>query len=110
MNLSLARWDDEYGESAGYWLVRELPGFVLEFCLSDWHVTVPYLDAQQLDGTALEDSPTKVWGDDWSARVDLLDSLGRVAHQAFPTRFAALSALESSLSSSNPSSLCELLG
>lgn len=110
MQLSLARWDNEYGESSGYWLVRELPGFVLEFALDEWHVTVPYPDGSALAGTYLESSPERVWGPGWSVDLDLVRSLTDVMNAIFPTRFAAFAALESALPSANSPSLCEVLG
>lgn len=111
MQLSLARWDNEYGESAGYWLVRELPGFVLEFCFSEWHVSIPYPDGSALAGTYLESSPNSVWGSGWAADQDLISSLSDVMNKSFPTRFAAFAALESALypAAANSSSLCEVV-
>ena len=104
MQLSLARWNDEDGESAGYWLVRELPGFAIERLASGWSVICAddYLRHQGPDSV-------RVWGEGWQPSYGLFYLIPAGLLGPHPTRSAALLALEGFVNRNPVSALPELL-
>lgn len=110
MKLSLSRWEDEHGDSAGYWLVRELPGFFLERSLEgSWQVQcLDFPVDAPLAGTVMQ-APCDLWGVDWSPRTDLYLTLPDGLVGPFPSRVSALFALENHLTPASSSVVGTLL-
>lgn len=100
MKLSLARWDYK-GSSAGFWMVRELPSTLISSSGRGWRIQC---GADIFDG--FTEDAARVWGEDYEARTRHLPSL---KERYYPTRSAALIALEASLTTGHPSALCEVL-
>lgn len=98
MGFSLARWEDEHGDSSGYWLVRELPGFFLERSLDGaWQVgCLAFPDDAPLAGTVMA-APCDIWGVDWSPDSRLFSSLPVSLIGPHSSRASALLALETHL-------------
>lgn len=110
MKLSLARWDDLAGHSAGNWLIRELPGFKLVRESTGWRVDCFPSSTSSLASSLGElgplavwmrvgimQTPCDTWGVDWSPEYALFASLPCGVVGPHPTRAAALFALESHL-------------
>lgn len=108
MKLSLARWDYK-GSSAGWWMVRELPGVAI-VCLSGsgyayragaecWQVSS---DPDNFGDEFLEDA-WRVWGDDFE-----FTDLSRMEKRLFPSRSSALLALEAAFSEAPAPALSEV--
>lgn len=97
MELTVARWDDEDGECAGYWLVRQLPGFCIERDSKGWKIFCGdnYIRHQGQDSD-------RVWGKDWEPSYSLYHLLPACLTEHFPTRSAALFALEGFVNSLGP--------
>lgn len=93
MELSLARWDDEDGETAGYWLIRQLPGFALEHFDNGWFTTCAddYIRGQG-------PSSDRVWGKDWIPSFRLYTSIPGKDLGPHKTRSEALHAIEKHVS------------
>ena len=89
MELSLARWDDEDGETAGYWLIRQLPGFVIEHFDSGWITTCSddYIRGQG-------PSSDRVWGENWVPCYGLYTAIPAKDLGPHNTRGEALHAIE----------------
>lgn len=111
MKLSLARWDYQ-GCSAGWWMVRELPGVTITlvdtgFSDQAWRIdSEPDLFQETWDGGVQDSWPLawELWGDDFS-----FTDISGLPERFFPTRSAALLALESAFSDAPGSALCEAL-
>ena len=104
MKLSLARWDYQ-GSSAGFWMVRELPGVVIySLCGRGRWVVHCGLDLFNGFGRDAE----RVWGLDFENKARPLPS-PLLEGAIYPTRYAALSALESAFSDASGSALSEVL-
>lgn len=106
MQLSLARWEDDHGDSAGYWIIRQLPGFVIERGAQGWKIFCgdDYIRHQWVDAS-------RVWGEDWEPAYGLFAATPQKVLGPHPTRAAALASLEAHLSklSPSPSALEEVL-
>lgn len=110
MRFSLARWEDEHGDSAGYWLVRGLPGFFLERDLDgSWQLQCFTLPAESPFAGSVMQAPCDTWGVDWSPEYDLFAALPRGVVGPHSTRASALFALESYLSPAPVSAVGDLL-
>lgn len=93
MQLSLKRWDNPAGQTAGYWPIKELPGFMLirNMCLTGWIIYCgdPYLrhDACRI--------PIQPWGANYQPAYDTYAKLPKAMFmRSYPTRGEALLALE----------------
>lgn len=86
-------------------MVRELPSTLISLSSAGlgWRVQC---GADLFDG--FTEDAARVWGDDYEALTRPLPDIS-LKEQYFPTRFAALSALESALSPCNPSTLSGVL-
>lgn len=101
----LARWDDGYGSSAGYWLLRDVPGLVLVYTGSSWQ-----LHAGQELFVEYPAAPERVWGPGFDPRPGgQLLAVTPALREAFSTRGAALLALEAVLEEAPRSVLGEAL-
>lgn len=104
MVLSCARWNDEDGETAGYWLVRQLPGFCIERSRDGWKIFCgdDYIRNQGPDSD-------RVWGKGWEPSYGLYHLLPDRLLNHYPTRSVALFELESFVNSLGPPPASPLL-
>lgn len=105
MKLSLARWDDHQGKSVGYWIIREIPGFMLERGYQgEWRVR-----CGSVEHLSQSNPFTRAWGMNWSPSFELYENL-KATGKGYPTRREVLSALEIELGGrQNPEALREVL-
>lgn len=103
MKLSLARWDYS-GSSAGFWMVRELPGTVIYSTQRGRWVIYCGLDLFNGFGKDAE----RVWGRDFKHKTRPLPN-PLLEGGIYPTRSAALLALELSFAVAPQPALLELL-
>lgn len=103
MKLSLARWDYK-GSSRGWWLVRELPGVALV------RISGAGSDCWQVSSEpdTFEDFFHDAY-DLWGHGFQFTD-LTCLEECSFPTRSAALLALEAAFGDVPRPALCEVLG
>lgn len=106
MQLSLSRWNDEDGETAGYWLIRQLPGFCVERSSEGWKIFCGdnYIRRQ---GPASD----RIWGEEWEPSYALYATVPQQVLGPHRTRAAALARLERHLARYLPdrSALTEVL-
>lgn len=110
MKLSLARWEDEHGDSAGYWLIREIPGVYLEHkFLGGWEVQIiTFPDDVALAGTVMQ-APVDTWGYCWEPNTELYDSLPKAVRGPHASRSQALMKLEAHLAEGVESAAASLI-
>lgn len=116
MQLSLARWEDENGSSAGWWLIREIPGFYLNYVWKSWVVecfTPESLETPQAHQgqTPLQKQASAIWGENFTPQTELYKNLPPAinASPGFTRRAEALNALSAALNHNTPSSLSQAL-
>lgn len=103
MHLSLARREDHQGSSSGYWLIRQLPGFLLSRSYDgEWRIACG--STERLRG---ERSAKAAWGLLWEPDLSLYAEL-KSPSRGYRTRAEALVALEAELAE-QPETLGELL-
>lgn len=104
MSLSLKRFEDRSGESAGYWLVKQLPGVAIEKSpAGHWAVHMEGPDYYRDYGPSAE----KAWGE-FKFDFELLAKLRPVTGKSYSTRGEALMAVEKAVAKT-PKSLPELI-
>lgn len=108
--MRLARFEDSAGSSAGWWLVREMPGTVIyKSEEAGWKImTSDLLFSEELE----KEVAVSIWGEDFEGSVKSLS--GRLTDeqlhtQVFASRFEALSALERTFTLPPKQALGELL-
>lgn len=104
--LALGRWDDECGQSAGFWLVKAVPGLALCRHPVGWIV-----QADELVYDIYSLSPQRAWGEDFSTRpayqlMDANPELDRI----FTSRAEAALAVQQALAESEAPALAAVLG
>lgn len=105
MKFSLARWDYQ-GSSAGFWMVRELPGVVI-YSLHGRGRWVIHCGLDLFNGFGRD--AERVWGLNFEDKARPLPN-PLLEGAIYPTRFAALSALEAAFGGVPRPALCEVLG
>jgi len=110
---SLARWNDRWGNSKGWWLVREVPGMCIHRSrpVSGWEVRAVEEDDRQLDWyLSLLTDAERVWGKnaDLQKAERLLASTDHIK-PVFATRGAALHWIEGLIEIPARSALSEML-
>lgn len=102
----LTRWNDPLGSSVGHWLVSGLPGLVLVSLRSSGRWTFLFFPPDstiwQLRVCAHQPGP--------NARAEQLLADCPFLREEYPTRGAALLALERALAEPQPGALAEALG
>lgn len=106
MKLSLARWPDFRGDSSGFWLVRELPGFLIQSTDGgkNWEILCED-DYVRHDGPAA----TRLWGENWQPQTETYDRLKEVVERNYKTRGEAIMALEIALNPKNTQAISEII-
>lgn len=110
MKLSLARWDFN-GSSRGYWMVRGLPGVAVLMVDTGWGYAWQVYSQPSLFSDT-RDHPS---GDAWSLANALwgegfkFTDISAMPERRFPTRSAALLALESFFSEASTPALTKLI-
>lgn len=91
--VSLARWEDDRGDSTGWWLVRQIPGLAVTCNGTMWQLAA----ADDLFDHYPQ-APRRLWGENFSARPgwQLLQAHPQLRRD-FRTRAEALLALENEL-------------
>lgn len=111
MQLSLARWEDDHGDSAGYWLIREIPGFFLERSLEGkWELKLIRLPVEYPLASTVMQAPCDTWGADWESDSQLYDQLPDQVKVAHASRAQVLMKLEAHLGQHQDLALSEALG
>lgn len=101
-SLSLKRWPGP-GSSKGLWPVKQLPGVLLQGFGKEWHIEyVKSINEKRRSWS------NAAWGEGWELDREMVDILQHLK-QSYPTRRAALYALESNLCQTPPSSLKEMI-
>lgn len=105
MRLSLARWDDARGQSAGWWLIREIAGLTLVRDGRQWLLRC----VDRLDFN-FPTAPMQTWGSQFSARPGC-ELLAEHPHlrRRFSTRQQALLAVACTLEPSDSCSTISLV-
>lgn len=94
MKLTLQRFEYELRNgSAGYWLIKQLPGVAVERQADGW-VAYGANDYLKEYGEA----PTKAWGENWQFDYSLLSKLDGILGKPHPTRGELLIKIEAALS------------
>lgn len=106
MKLSMARWDDAVGKSAGWWLIKELPGFMLVRILGGGWIIHLGPEGYLNRGS---DGARQLWGEDWKPRRDIWQQNQDLKHKEYPTRKAALLELEKRVGKPKQNQLADLL-
>lgn len=91
MKLSLKRWDSPAGHTAGFWPIKELPGFMLIRNHCGWIIYCgdPYI---RLDACRI---PIEPWGKSYTPDYETYAKLPEaMLMRPYPTRWEALMALE----------------
>lgn len=97
--MRFARLDDSSGSSQGWWAVRDLPGVLIWKDGEGWRINCSPLLFKGLE----RDRAERIWGEGWEEKIDqLLPRIDDLPHAAFPSRSAAMQALEAHLAELPP--------
>lgn len=102
MQLSLARWNHP-GPTQGVWLVKQTPGVIIEKFRGQWIIRmVAHSNGKQGAWT------DRNWGESWQLNPQA-KAAKQVTQRPYPTRRAALDALQAALTSPSTSNLTQLI-
>lgn len=101
MQLTLSRYNP-YGNTSGLWLVKELPGVMI--IRSDPQTWVIIVHRPDRPFTEYD----RVWGMEWKLTPDILIALNQTKGN-YPSRAAALFALQNAISKPQENNLGEII-
>lgn len=104
MRLSLARFNDDQGRSAGWWLVRQLPGTYLQRKEEGWLIEQMSLTFT-ITNQGRSSQFAHVWGEHWE--VHSLPGYELMPY--YGSRGEALMALETAVSGGEPPTISQLI-
>lgn len=115
--ITLARWNDQHGITAGWWLIREIPGLCvhrshpdLGWCIAPVRLVTATQDKKDLDLSNFIKESKRVWGrfvPHEEAEAFIEEHGVRTA--GFKTREAAVQELERAVVIDHPRVLAEAL-